>query len=130
MHVIRDHPLYGVGLGRLGDVLHARNPLSTSQHAHNLLLDWWAEAGPLALIAWIWLFAALIARSLRAALSGDVLGRGALAALVGFGGYSMLDHPANVDRIAIALWGMMGVAAALPRAPFAIPRLRRRHAHA
>jgi O-antigen ligase len=130
MHVIRDHPLYGVGLGRLGDVLHARNPLSTSQHAHNLLLDWWAEAGPLALIAWIWLFAALIARSLRAALSGDVLGRGALAALVGFGGYSMLDHPANVDRIAIALWGVMGVAAALPRAPFAIPRLRRRHAHA
>ena len=130
MHVIRDHPLYGIGLGRLGDVLHARYPLSTSEHAHNLFLDWWAEAGPLALIAWIWLFVALTARSLRAALSGDILGRGALVALIGFGGYSMLDHPANVDRIAIALWGVMGVAAALPRAPFAVARLRRRTAHA
>ncbi|MEA2374273.1 MAG: hypothetical protein QOD53_736 [Thermoleophilaceae bacterium] len=130
MHVIRDHPLFGIGLGRLGDVLHARNELSMSRHAHNLFLNWWAEAGPLALIAWIWLFAALVRRSLRAALSGDALGRGALVALVGFGGYSMFDHPANVDRIAIALWGVMGVAAALPRTPLAIPRLRRKPADA
>jgi hypothetical protein len=29
----------------------------------------------------------------------------------------MLDHPANVDRIATALFVTMGIAAALPRAP-------------
>ena len=130
MYVIRDHPLFGIGLGRLGDVLHARDALSTSRHAHNLFLNWWAEAGPLALIAWIWLFAALIRRTLRAALSGDALGRGALVALIGFGGYSMFDHPANVDRISIALWGVMGVAAALPGTPLSRPRLRRGRAHA
>jgi O-antigen ligase len=128
MHVIRDHPLFGVGLGRLGEVLHARDRLSTSAHAHNLFLDWWAEAGPLALIAWIWLFAVLAWRSLRAALSGDALGRGALVALLGFGAYSMTDHPANVDRVAIALWVVLAIAATLPRAP--IPRPRRRGAHA
>ncbi|HEX8074125.1 MAG TPA: O-antigen ligase family protein [Thermoleophilaceae bacterium] len=127
MHVIRDHPLFGVGLGRLGDVLQLRDALSTSRHAHNLFLNWWAEAGPLALIAWVWLFAALIRRGLRAARSGDALGRGALVALAGFGAYSMFDHPANADRIGLALWGAMGVAAALPHAPLAAAvRLRRR----
>ena len=130
MHVISDHPLYGVGLGRLGDVLHARNPLSTSRHAHNLFLNWWAEAGPLALIAWVWLFAALLWRSARAAIGGDAVARAVLAALLGFVAYSMLDHPANVDRIATALWISLGLAAALPRAPFPIRRLRRGAAHA
>lgn len=133
MHVIRDHPLYGVGLGRLGDVLHARNALSTSRHAHNLFLNWWAEAGPLALIAWIWLAVALAWRSLRSARAGDAVARGTLVALLGFFAYSMLDHPANVDRVAIALWVTMGMAAALPRAraPFRVPlagRLRDRGA--
>jgi O-antigen ligase len=129
MHVIRDHPLFGIGLGRLGDVLHSRNALSTSPHAHNLFLNWWAEAGPVALIAWIWLLAATIWRSLRAALAGDALGRGTLMALLGFVAYSMLDHPANVDRIAIALFVVLGLTAALPRAPLGL-RLRRRATHA
>jgi len=115
--VIGDNPVYGVGIGRLGDVMHARDERSTSQHAHNLLLNWWAEAGPLALLAWTWLFAVLIWRSLRAALAGDVAARGIVVALAAFFAYSMLDHPANVDRIAIALFVTMGMAAALPRAP-------------
>jgi hypothetical protein len=34
----------------------------------------------------------------------------------------MLDHPANVDRIAVALFVVMGMAAALPRAPLRRPR--------
>ncbi|HEX8065720.1 MAG TPA: O-antigen ligase family protein [Thermoleophilaceae bacterium] len=122
--VIGDNPVYGVGLGRLGDVLHARDARSTSRHAHNLLLNWWAEAGPLALLAWTWLLAALIWRSLHAALSGDLAARGLLVALGGFAGYSMLDHPANVDRIATALWIVMGLAAALPRAPLRPPGRR------
>ena len=115
--VIGDNPAYGVGLGRIGDVLHERDARSTSQHAHNLLLNWWAEAGPLALLAWIWLFAVLAWRALRAGLSGDVAARGLFVALAAFFAYSMLDHPANVDRIAVALFVAMGVAAALPRAP-------------
>ena len=66
--VIRDNPVSGVGLGRLGFVLHARNSASTARHAHNLWLTWWAEAGTGAFIAWVWLALALLWRSLRTAL--------------------------------------------------------------
>jgi O-antigen ligase len=121
--VIGDNPAYGVGLGRLGDVLHERDDRSTTNHGHNLLLHWWAEAGPLALLAWLWLFAVLLWRSLRAGLAGDVAARGIVVALGAFFAYSMSDHPANVDRIGTALFVTMGLAAALPRAP-----LRRREA--
>jgi putative inorganic carbon (HCO3(-)) transporter len=115
--VIGDNPVTGVGLGRAGDVLRERDDRHTARHAHNLFLNWWAEAGPLALLAWIWLLAVLAWRSLRAALAGDEIARGTMVAVGGFAAYSMLDHPANVDRIALALWVTMALAAALPRAP-------------
>jgi O-antigen ligase len=111
IHVIRDHPVYGVGLGRIGDVLRARNPKLRVQHAHNLFLNWWAEAGPAALLAWLWIFGALIWRSLRAARAGDVVAKGVLIAVTGFAAFSLADHPSNVDRVAIALWITLGLAA-------------------
>ncbi len=114
LEVIRDNPIWGVGLGRLGFVLHQRNELSTAQHAHNLFLTWWAEAGTGALIAWLWLFALLVWRSLRGALrDGSAAGRAALVAVVGFLGFSMVDHPANIDRVALAFWIVAGFALAV-----------------
>jgi O-antigen ligase len=127
--VIKDQPLYGVGLGRLGFVLHQENPLSTARHAHNLFLTWWAEAGTGALIAWVWLFAVLLWRSLRGALrTGTVEARAALVALLGFLGFSMLDHPANTDRVALAFWIVAGFALAVGDRPGRgrLARLRRR----
>src|SRR4051794_19526039 len=125
--VIRDNPVWGVGLGRLGFVLHDRDPLSTARHAHNLWLTWWAEAGTGALVAWIWLTVALLWRSLRAALRGSSAARVALVALVGFFGFSMLDHPANTDRVALAFWIVAGFAAAVSDpGPGLIARLRGR----
>jgi O-antigen ligase len=112
LEIVRDNPLSGVGLGRLGLELHARDALSSAQHAHNLFLTWWAEAGTGALIAWIWLFAVLVWRSLRAALRGSAAGRAGLVAIVGFLGFSLLDHPANTDRVALAFWIVAGFAAA------------------
>jgi O-antigen ligase len=127
LEVIRDNPVWGVGLGRLGFVLHQRNPASTAQHAHNLWLTWWADAGTGALIAWVWLTLALLWRSLRAALRGSAAARTALVALVGFFGFSMLDHPANVDRVALAFWIVAGFAAAVSDpGPGLIARLRGR----
>jgi O-antigen ligase len=113
--VIRDNPVWGVGLGRLGDVLHAQDPQSTARHAHNLFLTWWAEAGTGALIAWVWLYLQLLWRSLRAALRGSTRARAGLVALLGFLGISMLDHPANTDRVALAFWIVAGFAAASAR---------------
>jgi putative inorganic carbon (hco3(-)) transporter len=125
--VIRDNPVWGVGLGRLGFVLHARNTASTARHAHNLWLTWWAEAGTGAFVAWIWLAVALLWRSLRAALRGSAAARAGLLALVGFFGFSMLDHPANTDRVALAFWIVAGFAAAVSDpGPGLIARLRGR----
>jgi O-antigen ligase len=127
LEVIRDNPLWGVGLGRLGFVLHARDSASTARHAHNLFLTWWAEAGTGALIAWVWLFGVLLWRSLRAALRGSAAARTALVALFAFFGYSMLDHPANVDRVALAFWIVAGYAAAVsPPGAGLVARLRGR----
>ena len=112
LEVIRDNPVYGVGLGRLGLVLHHRNALSTAQHAHNLFLTWWAEAGTGALIAWVWLAVILIRRSLIAARRyGDVTALWGLLAMLGFFAFSMTDHPANVDRVALAFWIVAGLVA-------------------
>lgn len=113
LEVIHDNPVWGVGLGRLGFVLHVRNELSTARHAHNLFLTWWAEAGTGALIAWVWLFALLAWRSLRGALRGSAAARTGLVAVLGFLGFSMLDHPANTDRVALAFWIVAGFAAAV-----------------
>jgi putative inorganic carbon (hco3(-)) transporter len=112
MEIVGDHPRYGIGLGRLGSELREKNPRSNAFHAHNLFLTWWAEAGTGALIAWLWLFGALLWRSLRAALAGAGDARGALVALVGFAGFSLFDHPANVDRVALAFWIVAAFAAA------------------
>jgi O-antigen ligase len=118
LEVIRDNPLTGVGLGRLGFVLHERNSLSTARHAHNLFLTWWAEAGTGALIAWLWLFGILLWRTLRGSLrTGSAAARAALVALLGFFGFSMLDHPANVDRVALAFWIVAGFALAVGDPP-------------
>jgi O-antigen ligase len=111
LDVIRDYPVTGVGLGRLGFVLHARDAASTARHAHNLFLTWWAEAGTGALIAWVWLALLLIWQSLRAALRGSSLARAGLVAMFAFFGFSMLDHPANTDRVALAFWLVAGFAA-------------------
>src|SRR4051794_16832030 len=109
---IKDNPVLGVGLGRIGDVLHQRNALSSAQHAHNLWLTWWADAGTGAFVAWVWIALALLWRSLRGARSGDPVARASLVALLAFFAFSLLDHPANVDRVALAFWIVAGLAAA------------------
>ncbi|MBA2506564.1 MAG: O-antigen ligase family protein [Thermoleophilaceae bacterium] len=106
-----ENPVYGVGPGRLGQVLEARDPNFSAQHAHNLFLNWWAEAGPLAMLAFLWIFGFLIWRTGRGAVAGDRIARGLLVALVGFGLFSLADHPANVDRVATAMWIVFGLAA-------------------
>ena len=112
IEVVKDNPVYGVGLGRVGEVLKARDDRASAPHAHNLLLNWWAEAGPGALLAWAWILLALLGWSLAGALRGDRLLRATLVALVGFVGFSMTDHPANVDRVATAFWVVAALAAA------------------
>ena len=130
LDVASDNPTTGVGLGRSGDAMTAVGDEGDRyRHAHNLWLTWLTEAGPLALIAWVWIAAWLLWRGYRAAGRGRVLAASSLAAVTGFFIFSLFDHPSNVDRIATAFWFIAALIAAgvRPRelaAPFAGRRRR------
>ncbi len=106
-------PLLGVGLSRAGDVMNATGDgTDTYRHAHNLWLTWWVETGVVGLLAVLWITAWLIARSLLDALGGSAWGTAALAATIGFFSFSLVDHPANAERVALALWFVAALVAA------------------
>ena len=129
--VARDNPLTGVGLGRSGDAMTAAgDPGDSYRHAHNLWLTWLAEAGPLALIAWIWIAAWLLWRAYRAAARGRALAASSLAAVTGFFVFSLFDHPSNVERIATAFWFVAALIAAGVRPPEGLWPIDRRRAGA
>ena len=131
LDVARDNVTTGVGLGRSGDAMTAAGDEGDSyRHAHNLWLTWLTEAGPLALVAWVWIAAWLLWRGYRAAGRGRVLAASSLAAVTGFFIFSLFDHPSNVERIATAFWFLAALIAAGARpgdraGPAGGPGLRR-----
>ena len=64
LHMIRDHPLFGVGLDNFLYQYRARYVLPGAQddpnlsHPHNLILDFWVRLGVFGVIALLWLSAA------------------------------------------------------------------------
>jgi O-antigen ligase len=127
LEVARDNPATGVGLGRAGDALTAAGDEGDSyRHSHNLWLSWLVEAGPLALIAWIWIAGWLLWRAYRAAGQGRVLAASCLAAVTGFFAFSLFDHPSNVERIATAFWFVAALIAAGVRPPDGLWPIHRR----
>jgi hypothetical protein len=129
--VARHNPTTGVGLGRAGDALTAAGDEGDSyRHSHNLWLTWLVEAGPLALIAWVWIAGWLLWRGYRAAGRGRALAASSLAAVTGFFIFSLFDHPANVERIATAFWFVAALIAAGVRPPEGLWPFDRRRAAA
>lgn len=125
--VARANPTTGVGLGRSGDAMTAvGDEGDTYRHAHDLWLTWLAEAGPLALVAWVWIAGWLLWRGYRAAGRGRTLAASSLAAVVGFFIFSLFDHPSNVERIATAFWFVAALIAAGVRPPERLWPLDRR----
>ena len=104
-----DNPL-GVGLGRSGGVISATAPGNrVFVHAHNLWLNWLLETGPLGLLAIAAVTVIAWTSAARAAQAKSVIGTVGLASLTGFFLMSMLDHPANLDRIDVLFWCVLGV---------------------
>ncbi|MFJ7077722.1 O-antigen ligase family protein [Streptomyces sp. NPDC098781] len=104
-----DNPL-GVGLGRSGVVISAAAPGDrTFVHAHNLWLNWLVEAGPLGLLAITAVAVIAVSCAARAARLKSAIGTVGLAALTGFFLMSMMDHPANLDRIDALFWYALAV---------------------
>ncbi|MFE6172811.1 O-antigen ligase family protein [Streptomyces sp. NPDC056464] len=109
LQLAADNPL-GVGLGRSGVVISATAPGDrTFVHAHNLWLNWLVEAGPLGFLAITATAVIAVSCAARAARAKSVIGTVGLAALTGFFLMSMMDHPANLDRIDALLWYALAV---------------------
>ncbi|MFG1668891.1 O-antigen ligase family protein [Streptomyces sp. Y7] len=109
LHLAADNPL-GVGLGRSGVAISAEAPGGrTFVHAHNLWLNWLVEAGPLGLLAVTAVAVIAVSGAARAARAKSVIGTVGLAALTGFFLMSMMDHPANLDRIDALFWCALAV---------------------
>ncbi|MGI5409271.1 O-antigen ligase family protein [Streptomyces chartreusis] len=109
LRLAADNPL-GVGLGRSGAAISAAAPGGrTFVHAHNLWLNWLVEAGPLGLLAITAVAVIAVSCAARAARAKSVIGTVGLAALTGFFLMSMMDHPANLDRIDALLWCALAV---------------------
>ncbi|MFK0151402.1 O-antigen ligase family protein [Streptomyces sp. NPDC090493] len=109
LRVARRNPL-GVGLGRSGEAISAAAPGDrVFVHAHNLWLNWLVETGPLGLVAVVAVTVVAWASAGRAARAKSVLGTFGLASLTGFFLAGMLDDPANLDRISMLFWLVLGV---------------------
>ncbi|GHJ41699.1 hypothetical protein Sm713_73080 [Streptomyces sp. TS71-3] len=109
VHVGLNNPL-GVGLGRAGPVISALAPGTKQfQHAHNLWLNWLAEGGVAGLAAMVLITVVSLVAAARIARDKSVLGAAGLAALAGFYLTSALDHPANLDRIDMLFWLVLGL---------------------
>src|SRR5262249_12243311 len=106
------HPL-GVGLGRAGAAIDAvvagDEPFA---HAHNLWLNWAAQAGLPGRLAASALTVGAAALAVRAARGRAPMAIAAGSALAGFAVMSISDHPANTTRVSLALWLVLGLLAA------------------
>ncbi|WP_051828474.1 O-antigen ligase family protein [Streptomyces bicolor] len=138
LELAADNPL-GVGLGRSGAAISATAPGDRGfVHAHNLWLNWLVEAGPLSLLAITATAVIAWSSAARAARAKSAVGTVGLASLTGFFLASMLDHPANLDRVDMLFWCVLAVVMAeapagwRPRpgtAPAPVPTRLRRPRH-
>lgn len=100
----------GVGLGRAGDVVSAATPGDrVFMHAHNLWLNWLVETGVAGLLAMVVITLTALVCAARAAREKSVVGTTGFAALAGFFLMGMADHPANLDRVDMLLWLVLGL---------------------
>jgi O-antigen ligase len=106
--IIRDHPLWGIGLDQFGriypDYIHptlaATNERFTA-HPHNLILDVWLRLGVLGLVAMAW----LVVRLLRGAwVQRTVVQAGLAAAVVAALVHGMVDNVYFVPDLAFFFW--------------------------
>jgi len=107
---VHDHP-FGVGIGRAGAVITAGMSGTVMDHAHNLWLNWLVEAGYPGLVAVLVLTTAAAVGVVRAVRNGSRFATAIGAGLAGFATMSLVDHPANSQRIALALRLVLGLLA-------------------
>jgi O-antigen ligase len=138
LEMLRDHPLFGVGLDNF---VHRYNPdrggdyMSPQawrepdlSHPHNLLLDWWLSLGVLGalLFARLLVVAARIGRAAWAATGRDRLGRalavGLIGSLVATLIHGAIDNSFFLPDLAVLWWASYALLAMLADEPASSPR--------
>jgi len=123
IHMIRDHPIFGVGLDNFLYQYRERYILAGARddpslsHPHNLILDFWTRLGIFGVVALVWLVVAFFGTAWRLyqRLDGDgrVLVLGLMASVVYALAHGLLDNSYFLVDLAYALMLVMGVASRL-----------------
>jgi len=102
IQMIRDHPVFGVGLDNfLYQYPRYMLPEAWQEpdlsHPHNLILDWWTRLGVLGVVVLIWLEVAFFKAALRLYRSLEdegmrVLALGLMASMVDFIAHGLVDN--------------------------------------
>lgn len=123
--VIRDHPLFGIGLDQFLYLDRKEYPIPDSRfmaiaHPHNLILDVWLRLGLLGLAVFAWLligaYRLLWQAWRRLAPSPDrALVLALIASLTAFLVHGLVDMAFFVQDLALLFWLTLGLAATLAR---------------
>ncbi len=124
IRMIQDHPILGVGMDNFLYLYRSRYILPEAaaepnlSHPHNLVLNFWLQAGILGLAAFLWLMASLV--RIWAGLwqlESDPWGKAMLAGIAGvavdFVAHGMVDNSYFLVDMAFQFWLVAGVLVAL-----------------
>jgi O-antigen ligase len=119
VNMIRDHPLWGVGLDNFL-YQHPRYMLPEAwqepdlSHPHNILLDWWTRLGVLGVVALIWMEVAFFRLGLRLYRSLNeadlrALVMGLMASMVDFLAHGLIDNSFFLVDLAFVFFLSVGI---------------------
>jgi len=103
-NMLRDHPLFGVGLGGYPDGIkpyHKATWMEIFQYPHNILLNLWSETGLLGVVAFGWILVTWIRMSQA---NTSVRPYSALVILTAILVHGLVDVPYFKNDLAIAFW--------------------------
>jgi O-antigen ligase len=110
VRMLRDHPLFGAGIGGYQTVManYRTRALHPEPYAHNIFLTTWSEVGLIGLAAFAVIFFGLLWRAWRSAGSATELYRpllwGIFAAWVVFVIHGLVDSPYWKNDLSLEFW--------------------------
>lgn len=124
LRMLKDYPVFGIGLGRFALVYPAYALPGPGSHylfiphAHQLFLQFAVECGLLGLAALVWLLVGIIRSGWRASTLLELradreLAAGVLAALVGLLVHGFFDYTLWYPKVGFPFWMVAGICAGL-----------------
>ena len=119
IHMIRDYPVFGVGLNTYS-VVGRGYKITWGGYPHNCYLQMAVETGILGLLSFLWVIGVLFYRSIRnlAHMRDPLLGMLLLGSLIGLGGFlvhSFFDTNFYSVQLGSFMWLVMGLIVAIQK---------------